>query len=408
MKSRRWFTRTRRLSHLRIAGAIALIAAAVVSAIASFNADPPNARLTNDNGANGGYVSDYTLVTGQPYTDDVLTACSQSRGRQNEPAVAVDPRNTQVIVGSSNDYCGVFAANGTFVGLGNVWLGYYRSEDGGGSFTSSLVPGYQGDQSPYAARAHLRTADSGDPVLAWDNHGRLFAGSESSSDPEGTAKTFGDVWVATYANPNGPGGATADDGKEFVRSLDVAEGSAAPNLLGKFHDKTAIEIDRTGGQCDGNVYFAWARFTGNTPNGFNSSVYFVRSTDHGQTFSAPMKLSQSVHDIQFPDISVTGNGHVYVTYRQFADIRSNQSVNAIAYNGSTDCGASFSAPAVVAPFEPYDPTDISAPKAPGTAPIGEEVAARPAPGSVVGDCGDFASHCASGYTFMRGGTQIRS
>ena len=26
------------------------------------------------------------------------TACSQSRGRQNEPAVAVDPRNTQVIV----------------------------------------------------------------------------------------------------------------------------------------------------------------------------------------------------------------------------------------------------------------------------------------------------------------------
>jgi len=129
-----------------------------------------------------GYTSDYTLVTGTPYTDDVLTACSQSRGRQNEPAVAVDPRNTQVIVGTSNDYCGVFAMNGTFVGLGDVWLGYYRSENGGATFTSSLVPGYQGDQSPYAARAHVRTADSGDPVLAWDNHGRLFAGSESSSD----------------------------------------------------------------------------------------------------------------------------------------------------------------------------------------------------------------------------------
>jgi hypothetical protein len=70
--------------------------------------------------ANSGYVSDYTLVTGTPYTDDVLTACSQSRGRENEPAIAVDPRNTQVIVGSSNDYCGVFATDGTFVGLGNV------------------------------------------------------------------------------------------------------------------------------------------------------------------------------------------------------------------------------------------------------------------------------------------------
>src|SRR5437870_13488791 len=353
MKTPRWFTRNR-LSYLRIPAAVTLIAAAVVvGGIASaFNPDPPppNTRLTNDDPGLSGYTSDYTLVTGTPYTDDILTACSQSRGRENEPAVAIDPRNPLVIVGSSNDYCGVLAANGSFIGVGNVWLGYYRSQNGGASFVSSLVPGYQGDQSPYAARAHVRTADSGDPVLAWDNHGRLFAGSESSSDPAGTAKTFGDVWVGTYENPNGTAGATIDDGKEFIRSVDVAQGSSAPNLLGKFHDKTALEVDRTGGPCDGNVYFAWARFTGNSPNGFNSSVYFVRSTDHGQTFSSPMKLSQSVHDIQFPDISVTGNGHVYVTYRQFADIRSNQSVNAIAYNGSTDCGASFSAPAVVAPF----------------------------------------------------------
>jgi len=392
MKALHWFTRNRLQSHLRISIAVTLIAAAVVSAIASFKPDPPppNTRLTNDDPALGGYTSDYTLVTATPYTDAVLQACSQSRGRQNEPAVAVDPRNPLVIVGSSNDYCGVFAADGTFVGLGDVWLGYYRSEDGGATFTSSLVPGYQGDQSPYAARAHVRTADSGDPVLAWDSHGRLFAGSESSSDPEGTAKTFGDVWVGTYENPDGENGATAKDGKEFKTSVDVAEGSAAPNLLGKFHDKTSIEVDRTGGQCDGNVYFAWARFTGGGSNGFNSSIYFVRSTDHGRTFSSPMKLSQTVHDIQFPDISVTGDGHVYVTYRQFADVRSNQPADAIAYNASTDCGATFSGPRLVRAFEPYDPTDLDD------------------SGAVVGECGDSASHCQSGYTFMRGGTQVRA
>src|ERR671937_2096609 len=112
-----------------------------VVAVPAAQAGPANARLSNDNSS---YVSDYTLVTGTPYTDPVLTACSQSRGRQNEPAVAVDPRNTQVIVGSSNDYCGVFAADGTFVGLGDIWLGYYRSEDGGGSFVSTLLPGLQG------------------------------------------------------------------------------------------------------------------------------------------------------------------------------------------------------------------------------------------------------------------------
>jgi hypothetical protein len=366
------------------------VALAMVCLVPAAQANPANARLTNDNG--GGYVSDYTLVTGQPYTDPVLSACSQSRGRQNEPAVAVDPRNTQVIVGSSNDYCGVFASDGSLIGLGNVWLGYYRSENGGASFTSSLVPGYQGDTSPYAARAHVRTADSGDPVWAWDSHGRLFAGSESSTNAEKPTQTAGDVWVGTYENPGGENGATINDGKEFVRSLAVATGSASPSA-GLFNDKTAIEVDRTGGPCDGNVYFAWARFTGNIfsgPNGFNSSVYIVRSTDHGQTFSSPMKLTQTVHDIQSPDISVTGDGHVYVTYRQFADVRSSSNVDAIDYNVSTDCGTSFSAPKVVQPFEPYDPTDLDA------------------SGSVVGECGDFASECKSGYTFMRGGTQVRA
>src|SRR5205814_1420029 len=190
------------------------------------------------------------------------------------------------------DYSGVLAANGSFIGVGVVWMGYYRSENGGTSFISSLIPGYPGDSSPFAARAHVRTSGAGDPVLAWDSHGRLFAGSESSGDPDGTAKAFGDVWVGTYKNPNGTGGATV------------------------------------------------------------------------------------------------GDGHVYVTYRQFADVRSNSTTDAIAYNASTDCGASFSQPMLVQTFEPYDPTDIS---------VG---------GGVAGDCGDFASACVSGYTFMRGGTQI--
>ncbi len=389
MKTPRWFTRNR-LSYLRIPAAVTLIVAAAGIAFVAASPDPPNTRLTNDDPALSGYTSDYTLVTGIPYTDPVLTACSVSRGRQNEPAVAVDPRDTRVIVGSSNDYCPVFNADGTFLGLGDVWLGYYRSQDSGATFVSSLVPGYQGDTSLYAARSHVRTADSGDPVLAWDSHGRLFAGSESSTNPEKPTQTSGDVWVATYENPAGSGGATLNDGKEFKTSVDVAKGSAAPNLLGKFHDKTSIEVDRTGGQCDGNVYFAWARFTGGGSNGFNSSIYFVRSTDHGRTFSSPMKLSQTVHDIQFPDIAVTGDGHVYVTYRQFADVRSNQSTDAIAYNASTDCGASFSQPMLVQTFEPYDPTDLDD------------------SGAVVGECGDFALHCQSGYTFMRGGTQVRS
>jgi hypothetical protein len=149
-----------------------------------------NVRLSND--VAGGYTSVYTLATGTPYTDAVLAECSIARGRQNEPSVAVDPRNIQVLIGSSNDYCGVYAGSTTtFVPAGPIWLGYYRSENGGQTFQSSLVPGYPGDVSPYAALAKIRTASAGDPVIAWDAHGRVFMGSESSGDPAGTNKTYG-------------------------------------------------------------------------------------------------------------------------------------------------------------------------------------------------------------------------
>src|SRR5205823_14688684 len=102
MKTPRWFTRNR-LSYLRIPAAVTLIAAAVViGGIASaFNPDPEK-RLTNDDPALSGYTSDYTLVTGIPYTDAVLTACSKSRASPTDPDVQADPRNLDVFVRSSN------------------------------------------------------------------------------------------------------------------------------------------------------------------------------------------------------------------------------------------------------------------------------------------------------------------
>src|SRR5947207_1430803 len=233
---------------------------------------------------------------------------------------------------------GVLAAALFAVGaVGPVWLGYYRSLNAGASWTSSLVPGYPDDTSPYAQLSQARTASAGDPVIAWDGHGRAFFGSESSGDPAATAKTFGDVWVARFENTAGPDGLpSSNDGKKFLGTTVVASGSSAPNLLGVFHDKTAIEADRTGGPCDGNVYFSWSRFNGNGAN----AVYFVRSTDHGVTFSSPMKLSESLKSLQFPDISVTHNGHVYVTFRTFTSV--GPSTDAIYGVKSTDCGKTFS------------------------------------------------------------------
>jgi hypothetical protein len=387
---------------------VGVLAVAMLLIVGIAGASTPGAdvRLSNDIG--GGYVSAYKLANPtSTYSDQTIDECSISRGRQNEPSVAVDPRDTRVLLGSSNDYCGVYNRGAPAGAVGPIWLGYYRSTDSGGSFTSSLVPGYPDDHSPYAALSQARTASAGDPVIAWDNHGRAFFGSESSDDPAGSQKTFGDVFVARFRNPQGAGGPTNGDGLEYYGTTVVARGSSAPNLLGKFNDKTAIEVDRTGGACDGNVYFSWSRFTGNGGVG----IYFARSTDHGVTFSNPMKLSASIHDVQFPDISVTHNGHVYVTFRQFGD---KQNPNAIVIVKSTNCGQTFAPPTLITPFDENDAQDISAPEAmpqpqsqrddprffgePGTE--GASNTAR--------DCGDFSDACASGFTFFRRDTQVRS
>jgi hypothetical protein len=397
------------MSGNRIISALAAVATATI-VIASAAASVPGSdvRLSNDAPSTPGYRSNYTLVTGTPYTDATLTECSRSRGRQNEPSVAIDPRNTQVIVGSSNDYCGVYNdgadADGAPIPSGPIWLGYYRSQNGGESFRSSLVPGYPDDTSPYAARAQVRTASAGDPVLAWDGEGRLFAGSESSDDPAGTKKTFGDVWVGTFVNPQGSGGATINDGKEFARSVIVARGSSAPNLLGKFQDKTAIEADRTQSACRGNVYFANSRFVGNG----GSNIYFYRSTDHGVSFSHGTLLTKSANDVQDPEIAVTANGHVYVTYDATLH-KGNQTVDAILYNKSTDCGATFSPAQLLTTFNPFTYVDRAAAGLVEVEPeedVGEDE--TDAPAGTRRDCGDFSEACESGYTYPRVGSAPRA
>jgi hypothetical protein len=376
--------RATRLGVLAAFGATFLLGASTVLA----SSPGSDVRLSNDV-PTGGYVSADDLAGLPHYTDATLAECSRARGRQNEPALAIDPRDSRVMIGSANDYCGVYNdgvdGNGAPIASGPIWLGYYRSENTGASFRSSLVPGYPGDTSTLGALADIRTASAGDPVIAWDAQGRVFMGSESSDDPAGSKKTFGDEWVARYVNPDGPNGATVKDGSRFAGSVVVAKGASAPSLLGKFHDKTAIEADRTNSSCSGTVYFAWSRFTGNG----GVAIYLVRSTDHGATFSQPMKLTAGVHDVQLPEISITGNGHVYVTYGQFED--SGQQVDGIGVVRSTDCGRSFSKPATIANVEAMGLTDAQ---------LG---------GGSARDCGDgIGTGCASGFTFFRADTGPRA
>ena len=85
------------------AALIAAVAVLAITAVAIAAAPGADVRLSRDSplDAGGGYTSNYTMVSGQPYSDATLDECTRARGRQNEPSIAIDPRDTDVIVGSS-------------------------------------------------------------------------------------------------------------------------------------------------------------------------------------------------------------------------------------------------------------------------------------------------------------------
>src|SRR5438270_8480693 len=111
-----------------------------------------NVRVTVDQGST--YVSADVLGGSGAYTDAVLTRCGVDRRMENEPTLAIDPRNPKVWTSGSNEYCTVPTA-------GDAWPGFYRSANGGASWTDSLLPGYNGDTSPEGTSSPLAAMVAG-------------------------------------------------------------------------------------------------------------------------------------------------------------------------------------------------------------------------------------------------------
>jgi hypothetical protein len=324
------------------------IAMAVCLAVLPVGVAAADTRVTNDTAGN------YQRSDGS--VDATMASCSTGRRTQNEPTVAVDPLNPLVMVAGSNDYCAEIEN-----GSGNVWAGYYRSTDGGASWSNSLVPGYPADESDEgtASPAHGSCAAAGDPTQSFDGAGHLYYGFICFNRAK---PTNGSIYVARYNA----------DGASYVRTVRVERGT--PSVWGVFQDKINIAVDQSvGTPTAGNVYVAWARYTGQSANNF---ILFSRSTDGGRTFSKAVRLSEGQAEEQFADIGIGPQGAVYVTYREIAHQKSTQ--NRIRVVRSTNGGQSFSAPSTVAAIDPFDSTDYG----PDT-------------------CGDGPFACPSGLTYAR-------
>ncbi len=96
------------------------------------------------------------------------------------------------------------------------------------------------------------------------------------------------------------------------------------NTVTPFEDKPGLIVDNApGSRFKGNVYLAWTRFDvyGSPNPEHRSHIYFTRSTDQGQTFSMPFRISDTSGDCLDSDNTVEGavpaigpNGEVYIVW----------------------------------------------------------------------------------------------
>ncbi len=190
----------------------------------------------------------------------------------NEVTIAVNPLNPQNLVAGANlDY-------------------YYYSRDGGRSWTERRLT------SSYGVY--------GDPCVRFDSLGNVYYAHLSNP-------SFGDWLDRIVVQKSTDGGVTWNDG--------VGVGLNPP----RDQDKEWLAVDLTDSPYRNNIYMAWTEFDkyGSLDPADSTRILFARSRDQGQSWSAPVRVSDRGGDCVDSDSTVEGaapavgpNGEVYLSW----------------------------------------------------------------------------------------------
>ena len=151
-----------------------------------------------------------------------------------------------------------------------------------------MVPGYPQDTSAEGMSSPLfgNHTDAGDPIAAFDSDGRLYVGGIAFNR---VGPINGDVYVASYGAQDQPNGYPVD----YLRTRIVGRGTPSRNFQGVFQDKPMLEVDRTGGSHDGNVYVCWCALHRTRPE----QHLLLALNRHGQNFLGPQEADYTWHGV---------------------------------------------------------------------------------------------------------------
>jgi len=223
------------------------------------------------------------LFSGSSFSQNVVIS---TQNHPNEPSIMMNPDNTDILVAASN--------------LNN----YFLSNDGGHTWTTHTL------SSPYGVW--------GDPVIDVDTSGNFYF-FHLSNTPGGT-------WIDRIVCQK-----SEDNGNHWN------DGSYTGLNGTKNQDKQWSVIDRN----NNNIYLTWTQFDdyGSSSMYHRSNILFSKSTDQGETWSEPVRISSTSGDCVDSDNTTEGavpavgpNGEIYVAWA---------GPNGLVFNRSLDQGETW-------------------------------------------------------------------
>jgi hypothetical protein len=270
-----------------------------------------------------------------------------SQNKQNEPSITRDPF-TGVLVAGANDEIDEPLCRTPTEPLTtpcpfapNVSVnGYYRSTDGGATWTGGLLPDADG------------RVGGGDPSL---DHGPARCAGGAFSWACGTV-----VYYASLADPYPEfGGEQVTVTRSYNDGLTWVQPTVATSTDNKsnFDDHEWIAVDRSPAHF-GRLYLFWAVYCNTCSGNGNVKLYVAHSDDEGVTFSPALKVGGTAFNLvqgqrETGQLAVAAqDGTVMAFWPEHADSKGKYPTTQVVAV-SKDGGQTFSAPIAVANVVDY-------------------------------------------------------